>query len=274
MSDLNFAPAIPVSVNDEIEVIDAETVSATQETEYEEKGLPAEAYDVANAYANNRSMEATKDLMNDKDKLAMMEVIAANPEKFSQDDPAWLVIHAIATLRNLETDLVKHVAEAAAAELIKVKVESAKRQAEAEDDFKKYADNAKKHIENTIRESSLSYAKKTVNAINSNVNKVEAKMTESMSESLVKVAREVAMKAAAAKSDINKPWRWVALAIAGLAIINIGSYAAGTMITAQQLAARFAPAIADQQQWAGFVDQFGKATQAEKAVIEKVMTRS
>lgn len=226
---------------------------------------------------NDNTRDKALEMLTPESRNKALKVAADHNLK--SDDPVWVLIAAMAstvdavnTLKSVENDLVKHVAEAAAAELIQAKVESAKIQAESEAAFERYSNDAKKYMEKLLAGSLKNALQQTVNVINRNVDKVEAKMTNAMSESLIDVARDVAMKSAKIKHDIHRPYRWMALAMLSAFLICGGSYYIG--MTSYKYDNAYKVAQSYKSKWADFVTHYQKATPDEKAVINKVMERN
>jgi len=255
----DYTPVIP-PIPEPAPAVEAETKTDNAEA--------TEALAVAKAYAEDTSMEATKSLLNDADKLKLMEVVTANTEKFAEDDPAWLIVHAITALRRVEDDALKTTAEAAAKEIMKAKVEATKETEKIKKETKEYARDAKIYMQKIL----ASATKNMTTKINNIVDTIEERMTEAMTSSLVKIARESARATAKTRYDHNRPYRWAALAMVACLVLVGGSYYGG--MTSFTRSPQYQKSLNDQEQWLLFGQKWQKATKKEKAVIKKVMERS
>lgn len=223
----------------------------------------SEAIKIAEAYSNNRSMEATKELLSDEDKIKMLEVVSANADKFDNDDPAWLIIHAITVLKNAESDILKTTAEAAAKEIMNAKVAAAQTQNEV----KQYAASAKKYMEKLIAQKLDSAIQNTVDAINKNVDDIEVKMTEAMTKALVKTAKDES----SSRRNVNRHQKWAALAVITSLLIGGGSYYAGTHSYENKY--EYQKVLTNNNEWINLVAHWHAATDEERAIYERMVKR-
>lgn len=250
---MDFAPKLP-----EIMAVDEDEVVVKSKSD-----IAPEALAVASAYAKGESMKATKELLSDKDKITLMEVVSNNPDKFAQDDPAWLIIHAITSLKSVENDLLDATAEAAAKEVMQAKV----RVAEIETEVEQYTAEAKKYVQKMISQHLNAAVKKTTDAINKNVDLIEVKMTKAMTSALIETAKAEAKL----KYDVNRHQRWAAIAgIACLLLVGVG-YMAGSESYRYD---DYKLAKSDQLKWANLVVSWKNATKKEKTSFESMMSRS
>lgn len=154
-------------------------------------------------------------------------------------------------LKNINSSLIDSVsevaAEAAAAEILKIKVASA----EAATQAQKYGEDAKKYVD---------------------------KMTAQTISVLVKKSADVIEhKIAEATADINKqkakysPVRWASATVISCLLLVGGGYYAG--IENYLANNDYQVAKANEAKWGEFVTQWQKASEAEKKVIETMMKR-
>ncbi|MDB2705290.1 hypothetical protein N9Y67_01985 [Pseudomonadota bacterium] len=266
--ETNFMPTLPVSA-----VVEGEGEGEAEESVVEVTVAVSSGAELGEIIADRVNGSNVRDKaiegLSSEIKEEVLKIAADHNLK--SDDPVWLLVStmgrtvdAIDAISGVKKDLVDSIADSAAAELLSVKVEAAKVEAE----INEYGAEAKKYIERILAAATKNMVKK----INGNVATIEERMTGAMISSLVETARESAKQTAKIRYDLNKPYRWAALAIIGCLFIGGGSYYAGS--ESYHYSKEYIAAKGNETKWADFVKHWQNATPKEKAAIESMMERS